>query len=170
MISINAGKGFTLIEVMVVLVILTGLTALLIPNIHDFSRTADRSAAQQEMLRISELLERHKSRNLSYRGFSLANFYPGIVQNNTDITLPIGATGSAVKYTIKLVDLDAKTALTDASVTGRNWAITAIKSSSSAQAKNYDMLLTSTGIRCMTSVTSADVSNLIGCGVKSESW
>ena len=61
-------KGFTLIELMIVLVIVAIFAAIAIPSYQEYARRADVSMVQQEMQKIAEQLERHKSKNFTYRG------------------------------------------------------------------------------------------------------
>ena len=64
--------GFTLIELMVVLIIIAIIAAIAIPSYQAYARRALAAQMQQEMQRISVLLERHKARNLVIR----ASIYP----------------------------------------------------------------------------------------------
>ena len=99
-------KGFTLIELMIVLVIVAIFAAIAIPSYQEYARRADVSMVQQEMQKIAEQLERHKSKNFTYRGFDPNYIYdvPAGTPLNS-VTLPRGATGSAIKYTIKKMTL-----------------------------------------------------------------
>ena len=62
-------NGFTLIELMVVVVILAIIAAIALPSYSAYTRKAAVSQAEQEVQKIAEQLERHKSRNFSYKGF-----------------------------------------------------------------------------------------------------
>ncbi len=153
----NKSSGFTLIELMVVVVIVAIFAAIAIPSYQGYVRRALASQTQQEMLRLATLLDRHKSRNFSYRGFTTLSQ-----------TIPAGATGTAIKYSLTIKDgNDTDLDLTDDDAPGQSWAIQAI----SSDAKNYSMLLTSTGLRCKNK-TAANVS-FESCGSEStgrEEW
>ena len=159
-------KGFTLIELMVVVVIVAIFTAIAIPSYQEYARRADVSMVQQEMQKIAEQLERHKSKNFTYRGFDPAYIY-GATGPMTSIILPQGATGTAIKYTITIRDADDSTKLLTAvdgssppkpTVRGRNWAMKA----ETSDVKNYNFLMTSSGMKCKNK-TKANVS-YTGCG------
>ena len=159
-------KGFTLLELMVVVVIVAIFTAIAIPSYQQYARRADASMVQQEMQKIAEQLERHKAKNFTYRGFDPAYIY-GATGPMTSIILPQGATGTAIKYTITIRDADDSTKLLTAvdgssppkpTVRGRNWAMKA----ETSDVKNYNFLMTSSGMKCKNK-TKANVS-YTGCG------
>jgi len=159
-------KGFTLIELMIVLVIVAIFAAIAIPSYQEYARRADVSMVQQEMQKIAEQLERHKAKNFTYRGFDPAYIY-GATGPMTSIILPQGATGTAIKYTITIRDADDSTKLLTAvdgssppkpTVRGRNWAMKA----ETSDVKNYNFLMTSSGMKCKNK-TKANVS-YTGCG------
>ena len=155
--KIIKSSGFTLIELMVVVVIVAIFAAIAIPSYQEYVRRAVASQAQQEVQRVATLLDRHKARNFSYRGFT-----------TTSVTLPVDAVGPAVKYTLTIRDgNDPDLDLTDAAAAGQNWAIQAVSSDDN----NYTMLLTSTGMRCKNKTT-ANV-DFVSCGSTengSEEW
>lgn len=57
-------SGFTLIELMVVIVIITIFAVIAIPSYQQYARKADASAAEQEIQKVAEQLERFKSKKL----------------------------------------------------------------------------------------------------------
>ena len=166
-------KGFTLIELMVVMVIVAIFTAIAIPSYQEYARRADVSMVQQEMQKIAEQLERHKAKNFTYRGFDPNYIYdvPAGTPLNS-VTLPRGATGSAIKYTITIRDAEDPTKLlTDASIPpvirARAWTMKA----EGSDTRNYDLLMTSAGLRCKNKTKS--LVTYTGCGSVSagrEEW
>jgi type IV pilus assembly protein PilE len=140
-------NGFTLIELIVVVLIVAILTAIAVPSYQQYARKADVAMVQQEMQKIAEQLERHKSRNFTYRGFS-PNFIYGISGAMNSVTLPRGVPATSVKYTIIIRDMDdTSKLLTDTTtpvIRARGWVMKA----EGSDAQNYDLLITSTGLRC----------------------
>lgn len=185
----NKLAGFTLIELMITVMIVAILAAIVLPAYQQYGRKAATSAAQQEMLKIADQLERYRGKNFTYRCFN-PNFLYGTSGVVTSITLPVGATGNAIQYTLSLVDISEATTkpLVDASCTdfsqvgttglGQQWAIRAERNQSNNLMKDkaYNILLTSQGARCMTVLAVSAVTNLnnyTGCstgGNNGENW
>ncbi len=86
-------NGFTLIELMVVVIIFSIITAILIPNYQSYKRKNDENIAEQALNRISLELEQEKARNFNFSGYKLAK---------EESTLPKGKTGKDIKYNIFL--------------------------------------------------------------------
>lgn len=164
-------SGFTLIELMMVVVVVAILVTVAIPSYLEYARRSDASLAQQEMQKIAEQLERHRAKNFTYRGFD-PNYLYGVTGAMSSVTLPRGASGAGIKYTITLRDGDDTTKLlSDASdppvIRGRRWVMKA----EANDIKNYTFLLTSEGLRCKNK-TKANV-DYISCGTTatgSENW
>lgn len=142
-------KGFTLIEIMVVVLIVAIFAAIAIPSYQEYKRRALATQAQDQIQQIAIELEKHKTRNFNYLGFSLPNHLS---------VLPRGGAGSNIKYNF-MVTGDA----------GRTWIIRA----QSTDPKNFNFLITSTGIRCKNktwvNITGTTANNMT-CGVGQEEW
>ncbi|MDR7015987.1 type IV pilin protein [Acinetobacter sp. 3657] len=163
-------KGFTLIELMIVVVIVAIFAAIAIPSYQEYVRRANVAMAQQEMQKIAEQLERHKAKNFTYRSFD-PNFIYNVVGPMNSVTLPRGAASSAIKYTITITDAEAPTRLltdtTAPAIRARNWVMIARTN----DVRNYDLLMTSAGVRCKNK-TKLNVTDE-GCGTEAtgrEDW
>lgn len=163
-------RGFTLIELMIVVAIIAIIAAIAFPSYQAYTRRSSESLAQQEMQKIAEQLERHKAKNFTYRDFD-PNFIYDVSGAMTSVTLPRGATGSAIKYTLTIRDAEDSTKLlTDTGIRARGWAMRA----TAADASSYNLLMTSTGLRCKNK-TSANIqfnttTKMWECGVGGENW
>ena len=157
-------KGFTLIELMVVVVIVAIFAAIALPSYQEYVRRASASQAQQEIQRLATELERSKSRNFNYLGFTTTP---------DPVVLPIGAAGAAVKYRITVRDgLDTSRALNAANADGQSWIIRA----ESTDVNNFSFLMTSAGTRCrnktLANITATNTANAT-CGAAAtgrEEW
>src|SRR5690606_31427692 len=105
---VNNKKGFTLIELMVVIVIVAILAAIAIPSYQQYIRRSHLAQVQQEMLKLSEQLERHKAKNFSYKGFNAAYLYadksgnvsPNFNTVDQEIILPLDSFNPSYKISI----------------------------------------------------------------------
>ena len=188
--------GFTLIELMIVLVMMAILLAIAIPSYQQYMRKQDLAIAKQEALRIASELERFKSKNFSYKGFDASYIYSSYNNSTGTLYLPVGSAAADGKYVLTLVDADLSTPTSDTkkpltvvksggvetadsqSVKGLNWAIKverckvggcAATSGFPKDPQNYDLLLRGNGLRCMTKVKDV-VTGYANCGSYSESW
>lgn len=143
-------SGFTLIELMVVVVIIAILAAIALPSYQAYTRRALAAQAQQEMQRVAALLERHKARNFSYKGFDLTT------QN---ITTPR-------TFSFELKD-ESNKLLSASDAVGRSWLLKV----TTTDAQNFSFLMTSSGLRCKNkTATNIAITGTIGCGTGGEVW
>lgn len=60
--------GFTLIELMIVVTIMSIIATVAYPSYQGYIKTASRSAAQADLMSLAAALERHKAARYTYRG------------------------------------------------------------------------------------------------------
>lgn len=144
-VSMRKNIGFTLVELMIVVMIVAILAAIAIPSYQQYAKRAIASQAEQEIQKIAMELERFKTKNFSYKNFT------------------VGTTNFPAGYTLDLKDgTDTTKTLTQG--VGQKWAMKLL----TTDASNYSFLLTSGGFRCKNK-TSANIS-YTDCGEGTESW
>ncbi|NHB58072.1 prepilin-type N-terminal cleavage/methylation domain-containing protein [Acinetobacter sp. 194] len=188
-------RGFTLVELMLVVAVMGVIAAIAMPSYQAYSRRGIASQAMQEIQKLAEQLERHKSRNFSYKNFDASYLYQvdnsSLFKSDTaTLTLPLKANGSSITYTLYIRDGgDPTQTLTSDTVTGKSWVIlaeanskvnlgTGCSSCNSIQNGNYSFLMTSSGITCKTELAlkatdtlkADNITSANACGEKSEKW
>lgn len=99
-------RGFTLIELMVVLVITSVLAMIAIPSFIGQVRKSRRSEAITEVFRVSQAQERFRASNPSYNAVAAYNVGPNNYYSAT-VTLPVVVAARASEYTITATAINA---------------------------------------------------------------
>lgn len=172
-------KGFTLIEVMIVVVILAILAAIAVPSYRQYVVLNAERDTQAKMQQLQVELERWRASALTYKGFmpkkidSTKKTVYGYDSGNTIIYVPEGSTAANHDYKITLVDGSSPTdslVVTPGvdNVTGRSWKMLAEpKKSGITQYADY-FLMTSNGVRCHNSSEVLITAN--DCGTGQGEW
>ncbi|MDM1243424.1 type IV pilin protein [Acinetobacter indicus] len=171
-------NGFTLIELMIVVVVISVIAGIAIPSYQNQVRRAAEANVTEEMLKISELLEKHKAKNFTYRCFDLADYYGGAA-NRTSLTLPIGATGNEIRYTISLIQIGnpAQPLVTGACSDPQTqtlgsvntWSMVTTKNTSNklVGSRSFNYLMNSEGLKCKNQANNLTTNS---CGIGGELW
>ncbi len=169
--------GFTLLELLVVVAVVSILAAIATPLYHEQLRSSQRAAAQSQMLQLASDLERWRGKNFSYQGFQPLTAVNGLsyatIANekiaNKTIFIPAGSTSTNFRYMITLVDSGDRTLSlvppSSPSSVGLNWTmiarpnsgdLTDTAASTGFMGSASRLVLNNSGLRCMTPGTLSD--------------
>lgn len=159
-------QGFTLLEMMTVVMMVAILATIALPSYQEYARRAALAESQSMMLAIAEDLGRYRGKNLTYRGYTLED---GLSADNRVIYVPKGSSLSNYKYRVELVDGAVRSAALNNTTRGQQWFMVATPNSSNdILKKGESMLITSAGVRCKTKSTLTTSS--ANCGSDGVIW
>ncbi len=103
----NASKGFTLVELMIVVAILGILAAVAVPSYTSYVMRADRAEAQRVIEEANQRIATFFSVNMTYNGITNQapnlNIYQTTAQFNTSYNLTILVDPNGFQYTLSAV-------------------------------------------------------------------
>ena len=152
-------RGFTLLELMVAVLIISILAAIAVPSYKRYIRKSATADAQTQMLNFAGGLERWRAKSLSYAGFVPDVGYAASVDSATAITaasnaiiyIPQGSTSSNYRYQIAILDDSGRTAGLGTTTSGQRWIMVAQPNTANTTLSTASRLvLSSQGVRCLT--------------------
>lgn len=135
-------KGFTLIELMIVVAVVAVLAMIAIPSYQQYRIKVNRTDMRTEMLQVAQNLQRYQVANKTFANAS------GNLGFSNSGTKNFPATGTAL-YTLTL----------DIAADNRSWTLTAEPIASAMQKGDGSLVLNSKGEKCWTKGSSCTVSS-----------
>lgn len=95
----RSNRGFTLIEIMIVVIIVGILASIAYPSYLDHVRRGHQTEAQGQMMELASALEGHRAKNFTYANATLSVLSPSLAANpHYNATLVLGSNSQS--YTI----------------------------------------------------------------------
>lgn len=132
-------KGFTLIELMIVVAVIAILAAIAYPSYQEYVRRTKRVDMQASLMQIADQIQRYKIANFKIVGATASDF--GIAASYP--------TQGGGLYTVSLTPVAGVPAV----LSSQDWILTATPITGSAQEGNGHLVLNSRGERCWTKGT-----------------
>lgn len=180
-IALNKQSGFTLIELMIVIMIVSILAAVALPSYRQYVVRSAESQVQVRMKKLEIELNRWRATALTYKGFQ-----PRQVSNtgaitghsydmpdNMTIYEPAGSDATNYRYKITLVDGSTNTTLAPTlavySTAGSSWRMLAEPNTTGITKGAHIMMVSSTGTECKSKDRDITITDT-DCGTGEESW
>lgn len=132
-------KGFTLIELMIVVAILGILAAIAYPSYQGYVKRTHRADMMSEMQQIASRIESNKINYKRYDRIPLSSILSGTVAANGSTNFP--TTGTAL-YTVTVTPNNTTT------LTSKDWLIRAVPITGTRMATDGNLTLNNQGQRC----------------------
>lgn len=166
--------GFTLIELMVVVAILSILTAIAVPSYRQYLRTNAQSQAQANMQGLSIELEQWRAKTLTYGGFTPSKGWSSTADT---VYVPSGSNATTHNYAIRIMHVSSATTPAAVSLStaspANSWVMVATPRAGSSILKDMPKLAyTSQGVKCASKADNIMIAagSVQNCGTGSEAW
>lgn len=143
---VNAQKGFTLIEIMIVVAVIGVLAAIAYPNYQNYVIKTKRTEMMTELQNIASRIQSQKLALGTYDNVPLAKIYGGTTTAGATV-FPYTGTSN---YDVTIWNNTSTTPvqITTANLATANWELRAVPKTTSIVKSDSDLSLSSQGIKC----------------------
>ena len=138
-------RGFTLIELMIVIAIIGVLAAIAYPSYQGYVERTNRADMMVEMQQIASRIESNKINYRRYDSIPLTSIFSGSVATDGSTSFPVSGTAL---YTVTVTPNSITT------LSNKDWTITAIPIANTRMATDGTLSLDNQGIKCRSTICS----------------
>lgn len=166
-------RGFTIIELMIVVMIIGILAAIAVPSYRQYVRKNAQSEAESHMLRLGMELERWRAKTLTYGGFTPSR---GWSTTANTVYVPSGSSATTHNYAIRIMHVSSATTPVAVSLStaspANSWVMVATPRAGSLVENSPMLAYTSQGVKCASKASNIMVAagSVRNCGAGSERW
>lgn len=166
-------SGFTIIELMIVVMIIAILAAIAVPSYRQYVRKNAQSEAEANMLRLSIELEQWRAKALTYGGFTPSQ---GWSSTANTVYIPSGSSATTHNYAVRIMHVSSATTPAAVSLStaspANSWVMVATPRTGSLVQDMLPIALTSQGVRCQSTDSTIMIAagSVQNCGTGSTTW